>query len=138
MIVLFLSAFLAATLFPVQSELGLAYLVVQDPSQTALLIAVASLGNTLGAVVNWALGRGILRVARADRSEKSKWHRSAQGWYDRFGYWSLLASWMPLIGDPITLIAGLLKEPLWRFCLLVGLAKTARYLIVAALALQVF
>lgn len=138
MIALFFSAFLAATFFPAQSELGLAYLLAQTPEDTAVLIAVASLGNTLGSLVNWAIGRGLLRFSDSAPEKRSKWHRSAQSWYDRYGYWSLLASWMPFIGDPITFVAGLLKEPLWRFVLLVGIAKTVRYLVVAAVTLQVW
>ncbi|QDG79407.1 DedA family protein [Labrenzia sp. PHM005] len=138
MIALFTAAFLAATLLPAQSELGLAYLVAANPQDFFILIAVASLGNTLGSVVNWAIGLGAIRFARpADNSgQVSKWYQTAQGWYERYGYWSLLASWMPLIGDPVTLVAGVFKEPWWRFLMLVGLAKTARYVVVALLALQ--
>ncbi|MEP4769445.1 MAG: YqaA family protein [Paracoccaceae bacterium] len=138
MIALFISAFLAATLLPAQSELGLAYLLTQHPEDMVALISVASLGNTLGSVVNWAIGRGIVGFVQAsdDPKKQSKWYKAAEDWYQRFGFWSLLASWMPLIGDPITLVAGVFKEPWWRFLLLVGIAKTARYVIVATLALQ--
>lgn len=144
MIALFLSAFLAATLLPAQSELGLAYLVTTEPEDMVLLIAVASLGNTLGSVVNWALGQGLIRFARpsgpngktGQNGQVSRWYDLAKAWYGRYGYWSLLASWMPLVGDPVTLVAGVFKEPFWRFVLLVGIAKTVRYAVVAALALQ--
>ncbi len=138
MAALFLSAFLAATLLPAQSELGLAYLVTADPQNALSLILVASLGNTLGSMVNWAIGQGAIRfVGQGTESKKnSRWYDWAQDRYRRYGYWSLLASWMPIVGDPITLVAGVFKEPLWRFALLVGIAKTLRYVVVAFLALQ--
>jgi len=131
---LFIAAFLAATLLPAQSELGLAYLISEHPGEVFSMVAVASLGNTLGSVVNWALGRGVrgLELLQRSRASGEKLAR-AEAWYQRFGYWSLLLSWAPIIGDPITLVAGLLKEPFWRFLLLVSIAKTARYSIVALL-----
>ncbi|EEE46559.1 YqaA family protein [Roseibium alexandrii] len=138
MIALFLSSFLAATFFPAQSELGLVYLVTTYPEDLVALIAVASVGNTLGSVVNWAIGLGLIRFAGpAEHSGKaSKWYVKAQHWYERYGYWSLLISWAPLVGDPVTLVAGVFREPLWRFFLLVAIAKTVRYIVVAAIALQ--
>ena len=135
---LFLVAFLAATILPAQSELGLAGLILSGDYSLPMLIAVASLGNTLGAVVNWALGRWI------EHFRDRKWFPAkpeqldkAVGWYHRYGRWSLLLSWMPIIGDPLTLAAGVLREPFWSFLALVAFAKTARYLIVAAITLNV-
>lgn len=132
---LFLAAFLAATLLPAQSELLLAALVAGAGHPLAVLIAVASAGNVLGSVVNWWIGRSAARL------EGRAWfpldrHRTAraEGWYRRWGRWSLLLSWMPVVGDPLTLVAGLLREPLASFLLLVALAKTGRYLAVAWLA----
>jgi len=133
---LFLVAFLAATILPAQSEAGLAGLILAGDYSVAALIAVASLGNTLGAVVNWALGRGV------DRFSDRRWFpvkparlQRAARWYRRYGKWSLLLSWAPFIGDPLTLAAGVLREPFASFLLLVAIAKTGRYLVVAALAL---
>lgn len=133
---LFAVAFLAATILPAQSELGLAGLILSGDYGVPLLIAVASLGNTLGAAVNWALGRWIERFrdrrwfpARPEQLDK------AVGWYHRYGRWSLLLSWMPFIGDPLTLAAGVLREPFWSFLAIVAFAKTARYLAVAAITL---
>lgn len=130
---LFLAAFLAATLLPAQSELGLAAIYASGGYSLLLLVLIASIGNTLGAVVNWFIGRGI------ERFKDRKWFpasekqlKTANAWYAKFGRWSLLLSWMPIIGDPITLVAGILREPLWRFLLIVGFAKTARYAIIAA------
>lgn len=136
---LFGVSFLAATILPAQSEFGLAGLIAAGGYDLWLLIAVASVGNTLGAVVNWGLGRGI------ERLHDRKWFPAsaaqldrATNWYHKYGRWSLLLSWAPIVGDPLTLAAGVLREPFWSFLLLVGIAKTLRYLTVAAIALSVF
>ncbi len=130
---LFLSAFGAATLLPLQSEAVLLGLLVQNKQHAVLLIAVASLGNILGSCVNWYLGLKI------EHYKNKKWFPvsadkmlKAQKTYQKYGYWSLLLSWVPMIGDPITLIAGLLKENLVRFLLMVSIAKIGRYLFVYA------
>lgn len=130
---LFLSAFGAATLLPLQSEAVLLGLLVQNKQHAVLLIAVASLGNILGSCVNWYLGLKI------EYYKNKKWFPvsadkmlKAQKTYQKYGYWSLLLSWVPIIGDPITLIAGLLKENLVRFLLMVSIAKIGRYLFVYA------
>lgn len=134
---LFLLSFLAATIFPAQSEIGLAALILSQDYSVVLLIGVASIGNTLGSVVNWALGRGVERFrhkrwfpAREDQLDR------AIGWYHKYGRWSLLMSWAPFIGDPLTVVAGILREPLVGFVTLVAIAKTVRYIVVAALTLQ--
>jgi membrane protein YqaA with SNARE-associated domain len=136
---LFAVSFLAATILPAQSEIGLAGLIAGNNHDLWLLIGVASVGNTLGAVVNWGLGRGV------ERLHGKKWFPAsaaqlsrATTWYRKYGRWSLLLSWAPFVGDPLTLAAGVLREPFWSFLLLVGIAKTVRYLTVAAVALSVF
>lgn len=133
---LLLTAFAAATLLPAQSELLLAGLLVAGNQPPVLLLLVASLGNVAGSALNYALGRGI------ERFRGRRWFPAspqaldrAQGWYRRWGRWSLLLSWVPIIGDPLTVMAGVLREPFWMFLLLVGVAKVGRYLVVAALAL---
>ena len=125
------SAFLAATIFPAQSEAGLAYLVAMGEQPVGLLVLVASAGNTAGAVVNWYLGGqlGQFSDRRWFPANKARL-AAATSWYQKYGYWSLLASWVPIIGDPITLVAGFFRAPLWSFVVIVGLAKTARYLVV--------
>ncbi len=129
---LFAIAFAAATILPAQSEATLVGMQLAGYPVT-LLVAVASLGNTLGAVVNWLLGRGVERLR--DR----KWFPvsaaaldRATGWYGKWGRWSLLLSWAPIGGDALTVAAGALKEPLWSFLALVALAKTGRYVVLAA------
>ena len=131
---LFSAAFVAATLLPAQSEAVLVALLVGGKYAPLTLVAVATLGNVGGSIVNWLLGRGI------ERFRHRRWFPvgpraldRATGWYQKWGRWSLLLSWMPIIGDPLTVAAGLLREPFWSFVLLVTLAKAGRYLILAAI-----
>ncbi|MEX0409282.1 YqaA family protein [Aquibium sp. LZ166] len=135
---LFAIAFGAATIFPAQSEAALVGLLVAGTHSPVLLVAVASLGNVLGAVVNWALGRGV------ERFRDRKWFPvgpaaldRATGWYRKWGRWSLLLSWAPIGGDALTVAAGVLREPLSSFVVLVTIAKTARYVVLAAATLGV-
>ena len=128
---LFLSAFGAATLLPLQSEAVLVGLLAQTQYPVWLLVAVASLGNILGSCVNWWLG------LKVEQYKNKKWFPvseqkmlQAQGIYQKYGFWSLLLSWVPVIGDPITLIAGLLKENFVWFLLMVSLAKVGRYVFI--------
>jgi membrane protein YqaA with SNARE-associated domain len=134
---LFSSAFLAATLLPAQSEAVLAALLRDGRFPVLALLVVASVGNVLGAVVNWLLGRGVARFKdRAWFPLKAAALDRAQRWYQRYGKWSLLASWMPFIGDPLTVAAGVMREPLSTFVVLVGVAKAGRYVVLAALLLH--
>ena len=133
---LFIAAFLAATILPAQSEAGLAALILASPASVVLLVATASLGNVLGSVVNWYLGRGINRFTDKRWFPANAQLSRATSWYGRYGRWSLLLSWAPIIGDPLTVVAGIMHEPLLRFLLIVGIAKTSRYVVVAMLTLQ--
>ncbi|MFF0924504.1 YqaA family protein [Rhizobium leguminosarum] len=134
---LFIAAFGAATILPMQSEPVLVGLVLSEKFSWILLLAVASVGNSLGSVLNWFLGRGIERFR--DRrwfpvSEKSL-ERSSR-WYRKYGKWSLLLSWMPLFGDALTVVAGVLREPLLTFTILVFIAKTGRYVVLTFVTLK--
>lgn len=129
---LFLAAFGAATLLPLQSEAVLVGLLLNDKHLVWLLLSIAIAGNVLGSLVNWWLGRGV------ERFRDKRWFpvspqslEKAQQHYQRYGHWSLLLSWVPIIGDPLTLVAGVLGEPFWRFLLIVTLAKGGRYLVLA-------
>ncbi|MCL4189325.1 MAG: DedA family protein [Rhodobacteraceae bacterium] len=133
---LFLAAFTAATLLPAQSEALVVGLLLTDYAPW-LVLAVASVGNVLGSVVNWFLGRGI------ERFRGRRWFpvspaalARAEGWYRRYGRWSLLLAWAPIIGDPLTVVAGVLRETFLVFLLLVSIAKIGRYLILAAATLE--
>ncbi len=131
LLTLFVAAFGAATILPLPSEVTFAALQVRAVHPVWLLVAVASVGNTLGSVVTYAMGRGIERFrdrrwfpvspARLDR---------AQVWFARWGLWSLLLSWAPL-GDAIVLAAGVLRAPWVRVVVLIAVAKTARYIVLA-------
>ena len=110
---LFISAFAAATIIPAQSEALLAYLVSLEPSYTTRLITVATIGNVLGSIVNWWLGR------LAQKFKNKSWFPVSEDkllhgekYYRKYGRFSLLLSWVPFIGDPITIVAGVLREPL--------------------------
>ena len=132
---IFLSAFLAATLLPAQSEIGLGYLILFTDHSLSLLIVFASLGNTLGAVVNWLIGCWLAKsVVKLEKIWASPSYQKILRWYQKFGQWTLLLSWLPIIGDPITVIAGIFKIPFKKFLLLVAFAKTSRYLVIAFLA----
>jgi membrane protein YqaA with SNARE-associated domain len=135
---LFAAAFVAATFIPAQSEAVLAALLLAGNHSVVLLLVVATVGNVLGSAVNWALGRGIERFRHrrwfpADTAALDR----AQNWYQRYGRWSLLLSWVPFVGDPLTIMAGVLREPFWSFLVLVTIAKLARYLVLASIVLQV-
>ncbi len=126
---LFISALLAATLLPAQSEGLLVGLILDDSYLFWGLILAASVGNTLGSLVNWWLGYHLQRF------QGRRWFpfsatsiEKAGVQLRKYGLWSLLLSWMPIIGDPLTLVAGFLRVRFWTFLLLVALAKTGRYL----------
>jgi len=126
-LLLFGSAFLAATILPFYSEVVLFALLNEGYTPLAVIL-VATLGNTLGAVMNWLLGRYLLhfqdrRWFYFSRTQIDK----AQRWFQRYGFWSLLLAWAPVGGDALTLIAGIMKVRLWIFLLLVGTGKALRY-----------
>ena len=131
------SAFLAATVVPAQSELVLGALLAEGEHSPALLLLVATVANSLGSVVNWALGRGLaaplaqklmrLRPERLDR---------ARALYKRWGAWSLLLAWVPVIGDALTVAAGAMRLRLVVFLPLVAIGKAVRYAVIAYAVLQ--
>ncbi len=132
---LFLAAFVAATLLPGQSEAVLLAMVLAQLHPVWLLVSVASVGNVLGSLVNWAMGRFMMRHSGHRRFPfTSEQITKSQAWYGRWGWMSLWGSWVPVIGDPLTLAAGIMREPLWRFLLVVTLAKAGRYIILVAIA----
>jgi membrane protein YqaA with SNARE-associated domain len=136
---LFAAAFLAATILPFSSEVALAAALRGSGLPWLALIATASAGNVLGSVVNWFLGRALssersIRLVRIRRETLAR----AEGWYHKYGRWSLLMSWAPIVGDPLTVVAGFMREPLRFFIPVVIAAKTGRYLVVAAILAGVF
>jgi membrane protein YqaA with SNARE-associated domain len=123
----FIIGFLSATLLPGGSE---ALVITQSCLGQPLLglWLAASISNTLGSVVNWALGRYLLHFEnRRLFPIKPQQRLKAEAYFQRWGYWSLLFAWLPVVGDPLTLVAGVLKVPWLPFLLLVALGKALRY-----------
>ncbi|MGP9663978.1 YqaA family protein [Halomonas sp. AOP22-C1-8] len=136
MLSLFLVAFVSATLLPGGSEVWLARLwCLGEPA--ILLWVVATTGNTLGSLVNVAMGR-YARQFQDRRWFPASPKRLAQAerWYHKLGEASLLLSWLPVVGDPLTVLAGLFRLPWWRAFLWILVAKGARYAVVLVLAHQ--
>lgn len=131
---LFGASLLAATLVPAQSEVILLGMLLTEHYQTWLLVLVASIGNISGSCLNWLLGRLLAHFeGRRWFPLKREATLRAEGWYHRYGRWSLLLSWAPIVGDPLTIVAGVLREPFPVFLALVSVAKVARYVAVAAI-----
>ncbi|MFZ5964106.1 YqaA family protein [Thalassococcus sp. BH17M4-6] len=125
------TAFGAATLLPFQSEIVFVALQLREAAPLWLLVLVASIGNTAGACVNYWMGMGV------EHFRDSRWFpvsdgqlEKAQGWYARWGVWTLLLSWAPF-GDAFTVVAGIMRTRFWLFLTLVSLAKTGRYIALA-------
>jgi len=128
---MFALAFGAATLLPIQSEILFVALQLQGATPIVALVVVASLGNTLGSVVNYWLGWQVERFSERQWFPATPEQMArAHVWFDKWGVWTLLLSWAPL-GDVITLLAGVMRTRFWLFLLLVGVAKTLRYIVLA-------
>tara|TARA_B100000767_G_scaffold262827_1_gene275910 strand:+ start:40 stop:453 length:414 start_codon:yes stop_codon:yes gene_type:complete len=128
---LFSISFLAATILPLSSELTLAGLIATSNYDNLLLLAVASFGNILGSVVNWALGfysRNL--ITKKWFPFKDKQIKDSSKWFSKFGKWTLLFAWVPIIGDPLTLVSGLLKIKFIEFLILVTIGKFSRYFLI--------
>jgi membrane protein YqaA with SNARE-associated domain len=136
--ILFFSAFGAATILPFSSEITVSALLYQG--YTPLIIwLIASIGNTLGALLNWWLGKYLIRY------QHSRWFPGseaslirAQEWFRRYGKWTLLLAWVPVVGDGLTVVGGMMRVHLIVFTLLVGIGKALRYAIVIGLYYEFF
>lgn len=130
-ITIFSISFLAATMLPFSSELTLAGLINSQIYNNLILFFLASTGNILGSCVNWWLGIFSIRFIN------KKWFPfkkdqiiKASNWFKQYGKWSLLFSWIPFIGDPLTYVAGTLKVKFLTFLLLVSVGKIVRYYVI--------
>ena len=128
---LFIISFLAATILPLSSEIILTTLLLTNLFEKNLLLIIASSGNILGSVFNWYLGKKI--TIFQDR----KWFpvspeqlNKSQKYFQKYGLWSLLLAWVPVIGDPLTLLAGVLKVRFSIFFILVSISKISRYIFI--------
>ncbi len=128
---LFFASFLAATILPFSSEVVLSFLLLNDLNPI-LLISVATFGNVFGSVVNYAIGfwgsmfliRNVLKIS------ENKFIKAKQR-FKKYGVFSLFFAWVPIIGDPITVVAGVLKVNILLFFILVTSGKLIRYIIVS-------
>lgn len=128
---LFFNAFIAATLLPAFSELGFAGALKANAGPPLFLFIAVTAGNVLGSVVNWILGKEILRF------QKYRWFPftpvqidKATKQFDKYGKWSLLFAWLPVVGDPLTLVAGIMRVRFAFFLILVLIGKALRYAII--------
>ena len=103
------------------------------------LICIASLGNILGSILNWYLGFHFVKF------KEKKWFpinkrqlEKASLWFLNYGKWSLFLSWVPFVGDPLTVVAGVLRVPIITFLIIVSISKILRYVIVSLIALNLF
>jgi membrane protein YqaA with SNARE-associated domain len=132
LLLLGVSAFVSATVLPGSSEAVLAGLMTLGTVSTVSAVAVATIGNTAGSLVNWAIGRYAAGFRDHPRFPVSpeRFEKTA-AFFRRWGVWALALSWVPVIGDPLTIVAGVMRTPLVVFVPIVALAKLARYLVVA-------
>lgn len=126
---LFGTSFASATLLPGGSEVLFVYLLTQQLDPLTLLIC-ATLGNTLGSFVNYWLGKYATDFALRKGYMKEKQLQKASAIFEKYGAWSLLFSWLPIIGDPLTFVAGIVRYNWGKFVIIVGFAKLARYVFV--------
>jgi membrane protein YqaA with SNARE-associated domain len=137
-IILFTSSFASSTILPGHSEITLTALITQKKYEIFYLVFFASLGNVLGSVLNWYLGLYFLKF------KNKKWFPFKENQINKvsksflkYGKWSLLLSWVPFIGDALTLVAGMFRVPLHQFIIIVSVAKIGRYIFVSLIALSI-
>ena len=126
----FVVAFVSATLLPMGSEPVVFGLVKLNPELFWPAIAVATVGNTLGGAVSWAMGYGAHHAI--DKARGSATHLKALDWLERFGPKACLLSWLPAVGDPLCAVAGWLKFPLVSCMVYMAIGKFLRYLTMTA------
>ena len=132
---LLIISFLAATILPFSSEVVLTTMYLSNSFETFFLLIFASSGNILGSITNWYLGKKIIifQDRRWFPVSQDQLNRS-QKYFQKYGLWSLLLAWVPIIGDPLTLLAGVLKVRFSIFFLLVSISKISRYVFIIYLA----
>jgi membrane protein YqaA with SNARE-associated domain len=133
---LFVTCLAAGAIVPIPSEAAFVALMLTGDFSVWTLVAVATTGNVAGSTINWFIGLG------AARFEGKPWFPASAAalergrrWYHRYGRWSLLLSWLPLLGDPLTIVAGVMREPIWSFLIIVSIAKFSRYAMLAGVTL---
>ena len=136
---LFISSFISSTILPGHSEITLTTFIFLNKYNIINLIFIASLGNILGSILNWYLGFHFVKF------KEKKWFpinkrqlEKASLWFLNYGKWSLFLSWVPFVGDPLTVVAGVLRVPIITFLIIVSISKILRYVIVSLIALNLF
>jgi membrane protein YqaA with SNARE-associated domain len=124
---LFFSAFISATLFPLGSEALLLY-DIKEGFNIYFLFISASIGNSLGSILNYYFGLKGEEYLLSKKLVSKKYISKSKQYFDKYGSYSLLLSWMPIVGDPITFVAGVLKYNFKKFVLLVFISKSLRYI----------
>jgi len=133
----FVLAFISATLLPLGSEPAVFALIKLNPELFWPAILVATVGNTLGGALSWWMGYGAHRMVDKARHGNTTHLRAVQ-WLERFGPKACLASWLPVIGDPLCAVAGWLKFPFWPCLAYMALGKFARYFTATGALIWVF
>ena len=135
---LFISSFLSSTLLPGHSELTLTTFIFLKKYSIIDLIIFASIGNILGSILNWCMGYYLTNL------KNKKWFpintlqlTRPSSWFLKYGKWTLFFSWVPVIGDPLTIIAGVFRVPIYTFILIVSIAKIMRYFFVSLVATNI-
>ena len=128
---LFVISFLAATILPLSSEITFAGLMTVQSYNNFILLLAASVGNILGSSFNWVLGIYSIKF------KSKKWFpfnqnqmKRSSKWFLKYGKWSLLFAWLPIVGDPLTFVAGVMRTRFLSFLVLVSIGKVARYIII--------
>ena len=133
---LFATCLAAGSVVPIPSEAAFVALLLGSDFAPWTLVVIATAGNVTGSSVNWLIGRGAARLAGRRWFPVSEAGLDrGRAWYHRYGRWSLLMSWIPIVGDPLTITAGVMREPFWSFLLIVSIAKFARYGVLASATL---
>ena len=136
---LFISSFLSSTILPGHSEITLVTFIILEKYSQISLIFFASLGNILGSIINWYLGLYITKfISKSWFPFTKKQLDRVSLWYLKYGKWSLFLSWVPIIGDPLTIVAGIFRVPLIIFIIIVSISKVLRYIFVGYIALKFF
>ena len=132
---LFISSFLSSTLLPGHSELTLTAFIFLKKYQVTDLILFASIGNILGSILNWCIGYYLTNL------KDKKWFpvknlqlEKATIWFSSYGKFCLLFSWVPFVGDPLTVVAGILRVRFFTFIIFVSIAKIFRYVLIALIS----
>lgn len=127
---LFFASFLAATILPLSSEVVLSFLLLNDLNPI-ILVSVATFGNVLGSFVNYSMGLwgSIFFIRKVSKISEDEFDKAKQR-FQKYGVFSLFFAWVPVIGDPLTVVAGVLKINILIFFILVTSGKLIRYVII--------